>query len=637
MHSRCTRAIRAVTAAGVVATILAGGNAAFAKPDGGAASDGSASDGGAARAVTVTTTERAVRPRWLQPRAVGDTPGAAGAGQRAAGACDTRVTGNWSYRDAAGARHNAMNVKVEVWDYDVYSGADLLAVGLTDGVGNYNICFDANADTAPETGTADVFVRFVTENRLWMVRLNGIPMFSDSTTAMDVVPGTTRNLGALGPYPELDRGWRAFDQVNDAWLFVPMGGCFDPKETTNCRQLVVDWGPVSTAGPRYSGFENVVYLSATDPDRPLVVLHEVAHAIVDDVYQDAFPPAANCSVRQVTAGTSPACALWEGVADWFASSVTGDPRAQLADGTTVDLEHQTWGNSWADGEGVEGRVAGALIDLTDTVFEGPWDRYGEGVTNIWTTVTRRMPASFGALWSARSLDGFNVTYAGAMASVYQNTIDVGFRDPLGDYQPLSRPTPNPPHNYVALTNTPYWSVVAVRPPSGADYDLQMWADRAQTALLANSAYGGSTVDFVAVDTNRRPTGAYFPRIYRYSGSGPYQVEFAQGAQQLPVGTVNVAMGPQSVVAVRDTMLAAGTPATISLTPLNGQECELFLLFSDPTNPTSWVQGRSAAVASSTTAGPGAFQQITFTPTVTAWYGVVVVTKDGSGSYTLTRS
>jgi hypothetical protein len=97
------------------------------------------------------------------------------------------------------------------------------------------------------------------------------------------------------------------------------------------------------------------------------------------------------------------------------------------------------------------------------------------------------------------------------------------------------------------------------------------------------------------------------------------------------------MGPQSVVAARDTALAAGTPTTISLTPLNGQECELFLLFSDPANPTSWVQGRAAAVASSTAAGPGAFQQITFTPTVTAWYGVVVVNKDGSGSYTLTRS
>ncbi|WP_255420177.1 MULTISPECIES: hypothetical protein [Micromonospora] len=43
------------------------------------------------------------------------------------------------------------------------------------------------------------------------------------------------------------------------------------------------------------------------------------------------------------------------------------------------------------------------------------------------------------------------------------------------------------------------------------------------------------------------------------------------------------------------------------------------------------------MAAATGGGAGATETITFTPVRSAWYGIVVINKAGSGNYTLTRS
>jgi hypothetical protein len=210
--------------------------------------------------------------------------------------------------------------------------------------------------------------------------------------------------------------------------------------------------------------------------------------------------------------------------------------------------------------------------------------------------------------------------------------------PLADYTPLTRRTPTPAQNFSYLTTTHYWSVVAIRPPAGSDYDLRLFDDAAQTVQLAQSSFGGSVVDFIAVDTNRRPLGDYLPRAYFFAGpGGPYQIELAQGAMVLNAGSSTVTMAAGNVVAVRDAYLTAGTPVTLSVAPTTlNQDPELFLL-GDDTNPASWVRTRSSAVATASAAGPGTVEQLAYTPTVTGWYGVAVVNKAGTGTYTLTRS
>jgi hypothetical protein len=284
------------------------------------------------------------------------------------------------------------------------------------------------------------------------------------------------------------------------------------------------------------------------------------------------------------------------------------------------------------GDSTEGRIAGALIDISDADNEAPWDRYTEGTGNVWSTFTRHVSGTLAQFWAQRAADGFNTTDAGASADLFQNTVDYTFRDPLGNYLTLGRPTPVPSHAFSFNTTTSYWSVTAVRPPAGADYDLTLFDDRALSQPLGASLSAGSSVDFVAVDTNRRPAGDYFPRVNRFSGTGAYQMELAQGSATLTTTPQSVTMGAQEVVAVRDVYLAAGQSVTLRVATSNpGQDPELLLMGSDQATAATWVRPRAAAAASSVLAGPGATEQIVYTAPTTGWYGLVLVkTRLGPG-------
>jgi hypothetical protein len=573
-------------------------------------------------------TKVASRPSWLVPQSVG-TAGLATPAQRVSPntPCDTRATGNWGYFDQNSAWHNSMNFQVQVWDQTNGN----IAVGITDFSGNYNLCFDSALGH-------NIQIRFVSEVMQWRVQTGGNPMLWGTGFAA-VTPGVTINFGSLtSGDPNLFRGMHAYDEANDAWLFIPkpVNGCFDQNDST-CRQLRINWAADSTDGTYYSPGGNDVHLAANDPNAAITVVHEISHAIMDDVYNDAMPSSPNCNPHSIQGTTSTGCAWVEGFAEWLPAQVYNDPFFRWPSGASLDLENESWGNGWGNGDSTEGRVAGSMIDITDSTNEATWDRYGEGFSNLWFTFTHHVSNTFAAFWASRAADGFNEADTGALADLYQNTIDYGFRDPLGDYAPLSRPTPTP-HNFSYNTNTVYWSVVAVRPPAGADYDLTVYDDRNQTVFLGSSAYGSSTIDFVAVDSNRRALGDYYPRVNQFAGSGTYTVQLAQGASVLNTGSSTVSMGSANVVLVRDAFLTAGVPVTLSVAPTNvGQDPELFLMGDDPASSGTWVRGRPNALASSSGNGPGVTETITFTPTISAWYGVVVTNKQGSGNYTLTRS
>jgi hypothetical protein len=604
---------------------------------------GIAAKAGDGTVTTVPTGQRAARPAWLQPRSVGTEGLAKPSGQsgsiRIQAPCDTRVTGNWSYQDQAGVWRNSMNFQVQVWDQNSIFGDSLLAVGVTDGAGNYNLCFDANETGFFDSGTADIYVRFVSENSLWKVQRGGSPLAFRTGTTFDIVRGSTLNLGALTTGdPALHRGLHAFDEANDLWLFIPKPTnlCFDQNDST-CRQYVINWAPDSTDGTYYSTGSNDVHLAADDPNAAITVVHELSHSTMDDVYNDAFPPAPSCNPHSIQGTSSAGCAWTEGFAEWLPAMVYNDPFFRWPSGASLDLENASWGNGWGVGDTTEGRIAGSLIDISDFANEAYWDRYGEGFSGVWFTFTHHVSNTLAQFWAQRAGDGFNVADAGALACLYQNTVDYGFRDPLGNYAPLSRPVPTP-HNFSYNTTTFYWSVVAVRPPTGADYDVYLYDDWSQTAFLGGSAFGGSTVDFVAVDSNRRAFGDYYPRVIDFAGTGTYQIELAQGTSILSPGSNTISMGWSNVVSVQDTFLTAGVPVTISVAPSNfGQDPELFLMGDDPANAATWVRGRPFALASSIAGGFGATETLTFTPTTSAWYGVVVVNKSGSGTYTLTRA
>jgi hypothetical protein len=547
---------------------------------------------------------------------------------KAAAAANTCVTGNWFYVDNNGATRPSRSYQVQAWDSDSISD-DLLATGLTDGNGHYHLCFDN--DDGIGGGGQDVYLKFVSENANWRVQNGSDPYVVTTGTVDNVATGSDTNFGHLQPGDgSLMRGLHAYDEAQDAWNGTP-GACWDLVGP--CRQVRINWTSSSVDPTRYTGADDLVHLSAADPDAPITVVHEIGHAIMDDVYEDAFPAAPSCNPHQIEASTSAGCAWTEGFAEWFPATVYNDPFFRWPTGASRNLETPTWDTAgFANGDTVEGRVAGALIDLSDSGTELFWDHYSEApMGNIWTEFQTKQPVTFADFWAKRTV---GTSDAGGAAAVYQNTIDYGFREPLGTGV-LTRPTPTP-HNFSFATNGPFWSVVAVKP--GVDFDLDLYDDRPQTTNLAGSAAGGTNVDFVAVDSNRRPFGDYYPRVKQFSGSGSYLIQLAPGGGTLDSTTTqSISMGSGDVVAVRDTLLTAGRTATFTVTASGSGDAKLFVLGSKAADPATWVQGRPSALVARNTAGPGGTETATVTAPEDGWYAVVIVNRSGTGSYNLSRA
>ncbi|MCJ1676161.1 transthyretin-like family protein [Streptomyces sp. APSN-46.1] len=332
------------------------------------------------------------------------------------------ATGSWNYVDHGGVTRVSANARVVVYDDDARGADDLLATGLTGADGRFHLCFD---NTEEDGSGQDVYVQFATENQSWIVR-NGKsrqPYRFASGVRADVATGTTADLGAVQPADAaLMRGVEAFDTVNAGWNWKPGSTCWDQRDTT-CRRGIVNWAPDSTDGTYYSLQGNAVHLAAEDPDAPILVLHEFGHALMDDVYEDAFPSSPNCSPHYITRTSSAGCAWTEGFATWFGVVVLDDPTFRWPGGRTQDLEGPTWGtNGWDNGDTVEGRVLGAMIDLADTANE-PGDNCAEEPAGpLWNTFLDHVSVTFAQFWAHRAADGYDVG-AGALDCLHHNTID----------------------------------------------------------------------------------------------------------------------------------------------------------------------------------------------------------------------
>jgi hypothetical protein len=323
------------------------------------------------------------------------------------------VTGGWFYVDNVGSTRPSRNAQVQA-----VSGSTVLATGITGSNGRYSVCF------ANVAAGRNVFVRFTMKNTIWRLRATGTNNdYTFASATLFVGNGATVDYGNLQPGSATSmRGLHAFDAANDAWNWKP-GTCWATNHTT-CRQLNINWSNTSTDGTFYSTTGNDVHLAAADPDSAITVVHEVGHGVMDETYNDSFPSAPNCNPHTIQGASSAGCAWTEGWAEWFPASVYNDPFFRWPDGGSLNLETPTFGTpGWNNGDTVEGRVAGSLIDISDFNNDGS-DTYGEGAPGaIWTTFSNHRSTTFANFWSQRAGDGFNVSDPGALASLFQNTID----------------------------------------------------------------------------------------------------------------------------------------------------------------------------------------------------------------------
>ncbi|WP_326722171.1 hypothetical protein OHT59_24960 [Streptomyces sp. NBC_00243] len=603
-------------------------------------------DSGGGPAAVAASPAAAKRPAW-QATSSAPSPGlpALPAQKQSPGAspsllaCDTHAVGTWAYNDQAGVQHNGMNMQVQV--RDLRTGARI--AGLTNSAGRYDICFTAAQFT-------QLYITFAAENGAWRVQ-NGTNIYNWSTPVRaNPVAGSTVNFGTQVPGDGTagHRAAHAFDEANDAWVGVPhTNGCWDPKDTT-CRQLRINWSNTAVGDTDfYDQVGNVVQLLAVTPDAPMEVMHEIGHALMDDVYNDAFPSTVGCPRPHPPNQASTAVCAWiEGWADFFSLAMYHTPVFQFGIGTSMNFEFPTWGfNGVGNGDVTETRVAGALWDLIDINSSGAetWDQHSEGFGAVFFPLARHVDNTLASFWSSRGTEGFDVSDS-SLGSLYQNTIDYGYRKPLLDARGQFLPAfvfPGPPQNFSLNTAVQSWSVVALRPSNPNDFNLLLYDDRAQTSVLGGSALGGQTVDFVAIDSNLRPVGDYYPRVSLFQGGpGTYTIESVMGFTTLqPGSSTSFHLDDSQVAAVQDTPLTAGVPVTITLTTTSPiSVASLFVMGDDPSAPSTFVQSRSSAVASAVGSNSGGQPvSVTFTPTRTGEYGIVTTFDNVGGDYTLTRS
>jgi hypothetical protein len=553
------------------------------------------------------------------------------------------VFGEFSYLNSDGTRHPAREWQVEAWDADSGTDDDLLATGSTDDTGFYRLCF--SNDDCFLCGGQDVYVVFRAQRPfVRMQRTEGGPRFAYRSQKFDDVgDGSMTEIPAPTVPPQDMRGLQAYDEVLDAWKFAGTGDhCWDgrARDANQLCQIQIVWNPSAAwAGTKCKGASacyitstDTIFLSADDPKFRNVVAHEAGHGVMDASYHGAFP-VANCDGHDIWIRSSVTCAWTEGWADWFGAATYGSPFF-VTESFPFDLESATWGSpSWfQEGEDVEGRVAGALIDIIDGSNEGAWDRHTESVANIFRTLRSHVSSTFNEFWDVhRRADGLPVDTPNVAATIYQNTIFFGFPylfyDPLADYTPVSAPSAGAAEAYRFFTTTNFWSVVAVRPPFGAEADMLL-LDNAGPPLviLKSSSRPGSSVDFVAIDSNFRPFGDYQPVVTHTTPStSEYQIEVAQGRDQIFVGGSDVFfVNQRHFLIVRDVFLFAGQTVTFTAQPTSSIDAEMYVMASNSGDPNAWLRNPTDAAVAANAGGSGQTETIVYTAPSPGFYGLVLV-------------
>ena len=188
-------------------------------------------------------------------------------------------------------------------------------------------------------------------------------------------------------------------------------------------------------------------------------------------------------------------------------------------------------------------------------------------------------------------------------------------------------------NWAFNTTKTYWSVVAVQPLSGLDYDLSV---SNETGVLAESTSRDDVTEWVAINSNVRPVWSYRATVARYSGRRPgsdqYRIQLAQTNQVLRSEWFEqhlaLGNGPSrfpGFIAVRDIWLDADRAMIIHAT--NTCEAgERNLIQAAVLSPRTSVATAADAVAASAQtgcSGTTATTTVRYHATQTGWHGLVI--------------
>jgi hypothetical protein len=203
--------------------------------------------------------------------------------------------------------------------------------------------------------------------------------------------------------------------------------------------------------------------------------------------------------------------------------------------------------------------------------------------------------------------------------------------PLPEHTPVAVPSPQT-IDYAWTPAPAYngWQVVGERPASGGDWDLEVDSSAGSPgcgqSLLANSAYGGTAVDFVMTDFSHVAPVTLAPHTYRYSGGAGATFEwngFESLADELETNgpQVTEVWGASDVLRCWTYYMVQGQTYTFQFAASSNMKV---LLFQNPGSGL-YSAGRGNAVLQ-------ASSDFSYTAPADGNYGVVVVKDDDQTGY-----
>ncbi len=339
------------------------------------------------------------------------------------------VNGGFQYT-YSGVTHNVANAKISIHGLRTANSAwEVVATGQTAANGTYNICF-----WAPANPMYALQVSHGTTNGVWEVRNNNSQYYTSwSAVRYNTYTGTDWNAGTYTPYAGQERAWHAFDTMNQLYSARNSpNGCWTRHETNGCAMIYLQWWAGNNDGafyqPNPSAATSYVRLKDADPDSEHMVLHEAAHAFHHRLYNFWWPDP-SCANHQIHIASNMGCAWTEGFANALAGYIKGDDRFVWPDGSWISLMNTTWFNSWYavsstnwnDGDAVEGRVAGSMIDLWRNVDGGP--------NSTITLLSNYTQSTFFEYFNERGYQNLDLTST-SRTRLYNHTID--YRQVLGN-------------------------------------------------------------------------------------------------------------------------------------------------------------------------------------------------------------
>jgi hypothetical protein len=207
---------------------------------------------------------------------------------------------------------------------------------------------------------------------------------------------------------------------------------------------------------------------------------------------------------------------------------------------------------------------------------------------------------------------------------------------LPDDIPVTCPTPSPPNDFGIYGSLFDHIAVGIRPPEGADYDLDVYEDTTMTTFVEDATL--NPVNVVALNQSDWASFDLGVQVSVASGTGDYQIEMENSfmPRHAVTDTFSGFMEtyPGGVEVIDTFMLDGATVGTgyllvLTVPPTADLDMYLFDFVGDN------AQDSDSPPWSSTSDGPGTDESITFDATITGYYMLVVTNRDGGiGSYTV---